>query len=99
MLQVETISSHIPSGTLKILWNDGKQQHFTHAFLRTQCRCAHCKSNHLQGKGNGTLPPHLRITEIRPVGTYCMQLIFNDGHDRGIYPWLYLRDLANEQLA
>jgi|SRR6185437_4002841 len=99
MLQVETISSHIPSGTLKILWSDGKQQHFTHAFLRTRCQCAHCKSNHLQGKESDMVSPQLRITEIRPVGTYGMQLIFNDGHDRGIYPWIYLRELVNEQPA
>lgn len=92
MMQIETISSHIPNGMLEILWSDGKQQRFTHAFLRLQCQCTHCKSSQLQGKTNAVLP-QLRITEIRPVGMYGMQLIFNDGHDRGIYPWTYLRDL------
>lgn len=93
MMQVETISNHISNGTLEILWSDGKQQRFTHVFLRIQCQCTHCKSHHLREKTRGVVSPQLRITEIRPVGTYGMQLIFNNGHDRGIYPWTYLRDL------
>lgn len=94
MIQVKTISSNVPNGTLEILWNDGKRQLFTHAFLRTQCQCAHCKAHRLQGKVTGAVSPRLRITEIHPAGTYGVQFIFNDGHDRGIYPWIYLRDLA-----
>ena len=25
---------------------------------------------------------------------YALQLIFSDGHDRGIYPWVWLRELS-----
>ncbi|KIO48393.1 DUF971 domain-containing protein [Nitrosospira sp. NpAV] len=93
-MQVKTISSNIPNGTLEILWNDGKRQLFTHAFLRTRCQCAHCKSYRLQGKATDVVSPQLRISGIHPAGMYGVQFIFNDGHDRGIYPWTYLRDLA-----
>jgi DUF971 family protein len=94
LIRVETISSHTRTGTLEILWSDGRQQRLTHAFLRTCCQCSHCKSFRLQGKTGEVLPEQLRITEIRPVGTYGVQLIFSDGHDRGIYPWTYLCELA-----
>jgi DUF971 family protein len=94
MLHVKTVSNHRQSGTLEILWSDGKKQRFPHAFLRLQCQCAHCKSHRLQGKILDAVSPQLRVTEILAVGAYGVQLIFSDGHDRGIYPWIYLRDLT-----
>ena len=94
MTQIKTISNKVESGTLEILWSDGKKQRFPHAFLREQCQCAHCKSHRLQGKIVEVVSPQLRVTEILPVGMYGAQLIFSDGHDRGIYPWAYLRNLT-----
>nr|WKF55879.1 hypothetical protein HUO10_000323 [Paraburkholderia busanensis] len=36
----------------------------------------------------------IRVTEIRPMG-YGAQLIFSDGHDRGIFPWPYFSALPD----
>ena len=96
MTRAETISNSLRSGTLEILWSDGRYQRFSHTYLRTQCQCTHCKSLSLQGKTGDAPLTELRITEIHPVGMYGVQLLFSDGHDRGIYPWAYLRSLANE---
>ncbi|MFX7796821.1 gamma-butyrobetaine hydroxylase-like domain-containing protein [Acinetobacter baumannii] len=38
-------------------------------------------------------PADTRVMAIEPAG-YGVQLIFNDGHARGIYPWAYLAELA-----
>ncbi len=40
---------------------------------------------------------NVAITDIKPVGHYALQLIFDDGHDSGIYSWPYLRELAENQ--
>ena len=37
------------------------------------------------------------LTEAEPVGNYAVRLIFDDGHDTGIYTWSYLRELAQNQ--
>jgi DUF971 family protein len=37
------------------------------------------------------------ITDIRPVGHYALQLVFDDGHDSGIYAWDYLYRLCTQQ--
>jgi DUF971 family protein len=37
----------------------------------------------------------LTIVDVKPVGTYAVNLFFSDGHDRGIYPWSMLRALAD----
>ncbi len=36
----------------------------------------------------------MNIREIVPVGTYAVKLVFDDGHDSGIYTWNYLYDLG-----
>ncbi len=37
------------------------------------------------------------ITAIEPVGNYAVQLIFDDGHDTGIYSWELLHRLGRER--
>ncbi|MCP1845555.1 DUF971 family protein [Bradyrhizobium sp. USDA 4524] len=45
------------------------------------------------------IAPGLHVAGIEPVGNYALRLSFSDGHDRGIYPWSYLRELAEQQPA
>jgi DUF971 family protein len=45
----------------------------------------------LGGKGN------VGIGAIEPVGHYAVRLIFDDGHDTGIFSWDYLHELGVEQ--
>ncbi|MGD9885695.1 MAG: gamma-butyrobetaine hydroxylase-like domain-containing protein [Reyranella sp.] len=37
------------------------------------------------------------ISSIEAVGHYAVRLIFDDGHDSGIFSWSYLRELGEEQ--
>ena len=39
----------------------------------------------------------VQITAINPVGHYAVQLVFDDGHDSGLYSWSYLHDLIIRQ--
>jgi DUF971 family protein len=90
-LHAVAIENRASTGVLEIEWSDGTRQPLAHAMLRLRCQCADCKSAppvH-EAINAGTL----RLTDIQPVGTYGVQLIFNDGHERGIYPWAYLHGL------
>jgi len=40
---------------------------------------------------------HVAIADIKAAGHYAIQLIFDDGHDTGIYTWSYLRDLLDHR--
>ncbi|MGY4257385.1 DUF971 family protein [Bradyrhizobium sp. USDA 4516] len=42
------------------------------------------------------IAPELHVASIEPTGNYALRLSFSDGHDRGIYPWSYLRELAEQ---
>lgn len=37
------------------------------------------------------------LLNIEPAGNYALKLIFDDGHDSGLYDWKYLRHLCDNQ--
>ena len=37
------------------------------------------------------------IIELEPVGNYALKIRFDDLHDTGIYSWVYLYKLGEEQ--
>lgn len=39
------------------------------------------------------------VEKIEPVGSYAVQLTFDDGHDSGIYSWEWLYYIAKEHDA
>ena len=39
------------------------------------------------------------VLEALPVGRYAVRLVFDDGHDSGIFSWDYLRELGEERDA
>jgi DUF971 family protein len=41
----------------------------------------------------------VRILRLEPVGNYATRIIFDDGHDTGLYSWAYLRDLGENKEA
>lgn len=76
---------------LRLGWPDGREQLLGHAELRRQCPCSQCRAFRLQGS------PPLVDARVQVVGLnaqgYGVQLVFSDGHERGIYPWEYLAQL------
>ncbi|SFW13629.1 DUF971 domain-containing protein [Nitrosovibrio sp. Nv17] len=94
-MHARTLSLQRLSGIMEITWQDGERQRITHAFLRSRCRCTRCLAVELRGESVAAPPEGLRIIDIQPVGAYGIQISFSDGHDRGVYPWAYLRELAS----
>ena len=37
------------------------------------------------------------LTGVETAGRYALKLVFDDGHDSGLYTWAYLYQLATEQ--
>jgi ATP-binding protein involved in chromosome partitioning len=40
---------------------------------------------------------NVRVRELRPVGNYAVRIVFDDGHDTGLYAWSYLETLDRER--
>ena len=41
----------------------------------------------------------VRILRLEPVGNYAARLVFDDGHDTGLFTWTYLRELGENKEA
>jgi len=39
----------------------------------------------------------VKIKELKPVGNYAVRIVFDDGHDTGLYAWSYLQTLDQER--
>ena len=92
-MQPEQITNRRADGLLEVLWDDGAKQVVSHLMLRAACKCSHCQAARLCGE-SAPPGPELRLDEVRAVGHYAVQLLFNDGHARGIYPWEMLRSVG-----
>lgn len=78
---------------LVIEWADGIRIDLAAPKLRDLCQSAKSKRLALQG----LLAPaakDLSIEDVSAIGRYGINVAFSDGHDRGIYPWVMLREHA-----
>jgi len=39
---------------------------------------------------------HVGIRSVEPVGNYAIRILFDDGHDTGLFSWRYLYELGRE---
>lgn len=84
---------------LRIEWKDGTVTEHLPRELRIRCPCAGCVD---EMTGERTLVPEMvdpgiYPTEIHYVGRYALQFVWSDGHSTGIYPFEYLRRLADDE--
>ena len=77
---------------IEIEWEDGRRDRLTAAMLRAACRSSRSVRAQVEGQVSSTVAAP--IAEVRAVGRYAVNIVFSDGHDRGIYPWAYLRGLS-----
>jgi ATP-binding protein involved in chromosome partitioning len=40
---------------------------------------------------------NVKIRDVRPIGNYAVRIVFDDGHDTGLFTWDYLRTLNAER--
>ncbi|CAO4178018.1 gamma-butyrobetaine hydroxylase-like domain-containing protein [Methylorubrum populi] len=83
---------------LRLTWATGEEAVLPAETLRLRCRCAWCTRDRIEGRFPSAFPA-VAVTKIDPLGGYAVNLGFSDGHARGIFPWVYLRDLAREAAA
>lgn len=94
-VQPLAVCDHQTSALLEITWSDDRRSRLPHRWLRARCRCAACQQRLRTGAAEEPLPAGLHLTAIHPVGSQGLNLVFSDGHGRGIYPWAYLRELGD----
>lgn len=82
---------------LEIDFDDGVSFAIPAELLRVESPSAEVQGH---GSGGKKVVPDKRSVGIRaaqPVGRYAVRLVFDDGHDTGLFTWSYLRKLGAEQ--
>ncbi|MDC7717035.1 DUF971 domain-containing protein [Vogesella sp. DC21W] len=85
---------HAVSRQLEISFDDGARFRLPAEYLRVHSPSAEVRGH---GVGNAVLQTgklHVAITGLEPVGHYALKIVFDDGHDSGLYSWAYLYELG-----
>ncbi|HLK71642.1 MAG TPA: DUF971 domain-containing protein [Steroidobacteraceae bacterium] len=96
---VEQITLRRQSRVLEVRFADGATHALPCEYLRVNSPSAEVQGHSpaervlVMGKAN------VQILRVEPVGQYAVRLVFDDGHDSGLYTWKYLRELALERDA
>jgi DUF971 family protein len=81
---------------LEVTFEDGTRFELPFEYLRVYSPSAEVKGH---GPGQETLvlgKESVGIRAIEPVGQYAVKLVFDDGHDTGLYTWKYLYELGRD---
>jgi DUF971 family protein len=87
------------SRQIVIAFDDDERFELSFEYLRVNSPSAEVKGH---GPGQEVLQTgkeKVRVTAIEPVGHYAVRLIFDDGHDSGLYTWEHLYTLGRDQPA
>jgi DUF971 family protein len=90
------IKLHRRSRELEIRFADGMRGRLTAEYLRVHSPSAEVKG-HAAGEGMLVLGKEgVNIAGIEPVGRYAVRLVFDDGHNTGLYTWPILYELCSD---
>jgi DUF971 family protein len=81
---------------LRVTFDTGRCFELSSEYLRVYSPSAEVKGH----GGEGVLQvgkEHVQIIDIQPVGNYCIKLVFDDGHDTGLYTWTLLYELGRDK--
>ncbi|MBT2971648.1 MAG: DUF971 domain-containing protein [Candidatus Thiodiazotropha sp. (ex Ctena orbiculata)] len=87
------INLHQKSRFLALRFSDGMRFELPCEYLRVFSTAAEVKASDVPVTGKESV----NITKIEPQGQYAVRLVFDDGHDTGIYSWESLYRLGMEQ--
>lgn len=82
---------------LEVAFDTGERFEFPAEYLRVHSQSA-------EVKGHGGAPRlavagkrHVKIADVQGVGNYAVRIVFDDGHDTGLYSWDYFYELGADQ--
>jgi len=82
---------------LRVTFDDGKSFSLPAEYLRTQSPSAEVQGHSESQRQTVGGKQMVAIAGIEQVGNYAVKLLFDDGHDTGLFSWSYLHELGRDQ--
>jgi DUF971 family protein len=82
---------------LTVAFDDGANFDLPSELLRVMSPSAEVQGHSAEERITVPGKKAVRILRIEPVGNYAARIVFDDGHDTGLYTWTYLRELGEHK--
>ncbi len=82
---------------LEIDFDDGKTFRLPAELLRVESPSAEVQGHSPEQRQLVPGAAGVGILRLEPVGNYAVRIVFDDGHDTGLFTWSYLHELGLEQ--
>ena len=85
------------SAQLEVDFDDGTQVVLPAEYLRVESPSAEVQGHSPDQRVTVAGKSEVGIDTVDPIGHYAVRVLFDDGHDTGIFSWSLLRKLGQEQ--
>jgi DUF971 family protein len=82
---------------LIVTFDNGESFQLAAEYLRVESPSAEVQGHSPQQRSFVPGKRDVKIRAMEPVGHYAVRILFDDGHDTGLYTWSYLRELGDER--
>ena len=85
------------SRVLEVSFDDGSRFELPFEYLRVHSPSAEVRGH---GAGEGVLvlgKENVVVSAVEPIGQYAVRLMFDDGHNTGLFTWKYLHELGSQR--
>ena len=83
--------------TLEAAFDTGERFLLAAEYLRTHSRSAELKGHGAAPRQTVAGKRRVKIAGLEAIGNYAVRIVFDDGHDTGLYTWDYLYELGTER--
>ena len=84
---------------LTVTFDDGRSFMLPAELLRVLSPSAEVQGHSPEQRVTVGGKKNVSIVRLEPVGNYAVRIVFDDGHDTGLFVWAYLRELGENREA
>ena len=82
---------------LTIRFDDQRNYSLSAEYLRVESPSAEVQGHSPDQRQTVSGKKGVKISQIEPIGNYAVRIVFDDGHDTGLYSWSYFLELGQEK--
>ncbi|MHA1523405.1 MAG: gamma-butyrobetaine hydroxylase-like domain-containing protein [Alphaproteobacteria bacterium] len=91
------ISLSVARDVLRVEFDNGDSFGLAAEYLRVESPSAEVRGHHPDQRKTVAGKRLVKISAVEPTGNYAVRLVFDDGHDTGLYTWAYLHRLGDQR--
>jgi DUF971 family protein len=82
---------------LTIRFDDQRRYVLSAEYLRVESPSAEVQGHSPDQRQTVAGKKDVKISRLEPIGNYAVRIVFDDGHDSGLYSWSYFLELGHEK--